>query len=133
VPGAKTINGAPVFEHGCGSSDVLHALLQSTDMRLTGLVGHSKGALAIKNALRSLSPDATEGLRVVTLGCPIPEEGKDQGVRYHQVLGAFDLLGQLNMWGNLPSQWVAATHTTNPYQFLPIDAVRAAVEGLEVR
>lgn len=130
VPNAKTINGAPVFEHGCGSSDVLHALLQSPDMRLTGLVGHSKGALAIKNALRSLSPAETAGLNVVTLGCPIPEEVT--GVHYHQVLGAFDLLGQLNMWGNLPDKWVAAKHTTNPYGVLPLGAARAAVEGLRI-
>ena len=29
VPNAKTLNGAPIFQHGSGASDVLHALLQS--------------------------------------------------------------------------------------------------------
>src|SRR6185295_1953483 len=34
------------------------------------LVGHSKGALQIGNGIRSLPPDRTHGLHVVTLGCP---------------------------------------------------------------
>jgi hypothetical protein len=36
----------------------------------------------------------TQGLRVVTLGCPIGEHVA--GVDYHQYLGLFDALGQLN-------------------------------------
>jgi hypothetical protein len=34
------------------------------------LVGHSKGALQINNAIQSLPAERTQGLRVVTLGCP---------------------------------------------------------------
>ena len=79
-PGARTVNGGPVFRTGCGSSDVLHDLMR--ELRFTHLVGHSKGALAIANALRDLPPGRTKDLKVVTLGCPIAEERTD--ARYHQ-------------------------------------------------
>jgi hypothetical protein len=36
---------------------------------------------------------------VVTLGCPIGEDVA--GVDYHQYLGLFDALGQINAWGSL--------------------------------
>jgi hypothetical protein len=45
----------------------------------------------------------------VTLGCPIAE-----GVSYHQYLGLFDALGQLNTWGNWPEHWPPTWHSTNP-------------------
>ena len=66
--------GAPIFRYGSGSSDALHALLEhrATPFRL--LVGHSKGALQINNAIQSLPAERTRGLRVVTLGCPIGED-----------------------------------------------------------
>ena len=32
---------------------------------------------------------------------------------YHQYLGLFDALGQLNAWGNLPNSWVPTDHSTN--------------------
>lgn len=117
----QTIAGhdEPVFEHGSGSSDVLHALLRAAGMSFRLLIGHSKGALAIKNAIRSLPDVRSRELTVVTLGCPVKEEVA--GVRYHQHLGAFDLLGQLNAWGNLPDDWPVATHTTNPCQPLPLE------------
>lgn len=92
--------GTPIFRYGSGSSDALHVLLEhrATPFRL--LIGHSKGALQINNAIQSLSAERTQGLRVVTLGCPI---GKNvEGVDYHQCLGPFDALGQLNAWGHLP-------------------------------
>ena len=105
-------NGAPVFRYGSGSSDVLHALLvhRPTPFRL--LVGHSKGALQINNAIQSLPGERTQGLRVVTLGCPIAEDVA--GVDYHQYLGVFDALGQLNAWGHLPEHWAPTWHSTNP-------------------
>jgi hypothetical protein len=111
APGSarEHLTGAPVFETGSGSSDVLHLLLQKLKFRC--LVGHSKGALSIGNAIRSLDADATDGLRVVTLGCPIAEE--IEGVSYHQFLGWFDALGQLNSLGNPPQTWTLTTHSTN--------------------
>jgi hypothetical protein len=104
--------GAPIFRYGSGSSDVLHALLEhrATPFRL--LVGHSKGALQINNALQSLPVKRTQGLQVVTLGCPIGENVA--GVNYHQYLGLFDALGQLNAWGHWPEYWPLTWHSTNP-------------------
>jgi hypothetical protein len=104
--------GAPVFRYGSGSSDVLHALLahRATPFRL--LVGHSKGALQINNALQSLPAERTQGLQVVTLGCPIGENVA--GVEYHQYLGLFDALGQANAWGHRPEHWAPTWHSTNP-------------------
>ena len=109
----KTVHGAPVYRHGSGSSDVLHALMKDRASPFQIVVGHSKGALQIGNALRSLDPDRTYGVRVVTLGCPIAEAAP--GVEYHRYLGLFDALGQLNMWGHLPEQWTPTWHSTNPY------------------
>ena len=91
VPGAKTVRGAPVFRTGSGSSDALHALLARRETPFALLVGHSKGALQINNALRSLPDERTSGVRVVTLGCPIATG--ISGVAYHQYLGLFDALG----------------------------------------
>src|SRR5258705_9422747 len=76
------------------------------------LVGHSKGALQINNAIQSLPAERTRGLRVVTLGCPIGENVA--GVDYHQYLGLFDALGQLNAWGHWPDHWPPTWHSTNP-------------------
>ena len=112
IPNEPTVRGAPVFRHGSGSSDVLHALLLRRDTPSRLLVGHSKGALRIGNAIESLPPERTRALRVVTLGCPI---GKSvRGVDYHQYLGLFDALGQLNAWGHRPDHWPPTWHSTNP-------------------
>lgn len=111
TPNAKSLNGAPVFRHGSGSSDVLHALLLHRDAPFKLLVGHSKGALQIGNAIRSLPPERTHELHVVTLGCPISADV--EGVNYYQYLGLFDALGQLNMWGHRPTQWPPTWHSTN--------------------
>ncbi len=112
TPRQPTARGAPIFRYGSGSSDVLHALLEhrATPFRL--LVGHSKGALQINNAIQSLPAARTHGLRVVTLGCPIGENVS--GVDYHQYLGLFDALGQLNAWGHRPDHWPPTWHSTNP-------------------
>lgn len=104
--------GAPVFRYGSGSSDVLHALLRHRVKSFRLLVGHSKGALQINNAIQSLPTERTRGLRVVTLGCPIGENVA--GVDYHQYLGLFDALGQLNAWGHWPEHWPPTWHSTNP-------------------
>ncbi len=112
APGAETLRGAPVFRTGSGSSDVLHALLRDRARPFELLVGHSKGALQIGNAIASLPANRTAGLRVVTLGCPIVEAV--DGVRYHQYLGLYDALGQLNSWGNQPYVWTKTWHSTDP-------------------
>jgi hypothetical protein len=113
IPDAKTLHGAPVYRYGSGSSDVLHALMSKRSTPFKLIVGHSKGALQIGNALRSLAFDRTNGVRVVTLGCPIAEDAP--GAIYHQYLGLFDALGQLNMWGHWPDHWPPTWHSTNPY------------------
>jgi hypothetical protein len=65
----KAENGAPVFQRGSGSSDVLHAILK--DVPGIGRVfGHSKGALVIENAILDLPRDTRERLNIVTFGCP---------------------------------------------------------------
>jgi hypothetical protein len=120
----KAATGAPTFLRGSGSSDVLHALMLKVE--ISCLVGHSKGALQIGNALEGLKPPRTKNLRIVTLGCPIPEAV--EGATYRQYLGIFDALGQLNAWGNSPSDWTPTQHTTNRQLPLDMDAV-ALVAG----
>ncbi|HEY2009394.1 MAG TPA: hypothetical protein VGH23_10425 [Rhizomicrobium sp.] len=121
APGSKKApTGAPIFQTGSGSSDVLHALLQ--EIALKRLIGHSKGALAIANAIRSLHPDERNGLQVVTLGCPIAAEFDT--VTYRQFLGLFDALGQLNSWNNLPDTWLPSGHSTNMCLPLSMDVER---------
>jgi hypothetical protein len=124
APGSERLaNGAPVFRYGCGSSDVLHALMERRPIRW--VVGHSKGALSAHNALESLGADRTRGLRVVTLGCPVPED--IPGASFHQFLGLFDALGQLNAWGRRPERWVATDHSTNTA--LPLSMHAQALVG----
>jgi hypothetical protein len=110
APGHKTLNGAPVFRTGCGSSDVLHALMEALPS-INRVVGHSKGALSISNALHALPAGRLEGVEVVTLGCPIAED--PPAATYRQFLGRFDALGALNAWGNLPTAWLNTDHSTN--------------------
>jgi len=112
TPQEPTLRGAPIFRHGSGSSDALHALLERRVTPFRLLVGHSKGALQINNAIQSLRAARTKGLRVVTLGCPIAENVS--GVDYHQYLGLFDALGLLNAWGHRPDHWPPTWHSTNP-------------------
>src|SRR5258707_489150 len=102
TPQEPTARGAPIFRYGSGSSDALHALLEHRVI----------GALQINNAIQSLPAERTRGLRVVTLGCPIGENGA--GVDYHPYLGLFDALGQLNAWGHWPGHWPPTWHSTNP-------------------
>jgi hypothetical protein len=102
--------GAPVFRHGSAASDDLHAILEAVP-RITRLVGHSKGALAIENALRSLATIRAGGISVITLGCVIAEEFPQNG--YEQYLGWLDALGTLNSWNRRPEHRVFTHHSTN--------------------
>ncbi len=111
VPGvAKVETGAPVFQRGSGSSDVLHEILVESKF-IGRLCGHSKGALVIGNAIRDLPEATSEKLEVVTFGCPVSEDERD--AEYMQFLGLLDGLGWLNSWGNRPEAWPVTHHSTN--------------------
>ena len=95
-----------------GNAHRIASSLLAPETSIKWLVGHSKGALAIGNALESLPLMATKGLTVITLGCPIAEGVP--GATYHQFLGLFDALGQANAWWHRPETWTATDHSTNP-------------------
>ena len=99
-----------VFRSGSPESDILHDILVK-EPRINRLYGHSKGALCIQNAIRSLPDERYKHLHVTTFGCVIQEEKDDPD--YHQVMGRIDGLGQLNSWGNWPEQWIGSWHSTN--------------------
>jgi hypothetical protein len=102
--------GAPVFRHGSAASDDVHAILSAVP-GITRLVGHSKGALAIENALRSQATPRAGGISVVTLGCVIAEEFPQN--RYEQHLGWLDALGTLKSWNRRPEHRPLTHHSTN--------------------
>jgi len=111
TPGrAMAPSGAPVFRHGSAASDDLHAVLEQAP-QITRVVGHSKGSLAIANALRSLPSERTEELSVLTFGCVVTEELEHRN--YAQYLGLFDPLGILNSWGHRPEKRLLSHHSTN--------------------
>jgi hypothetical protein len=111
TPGRETApTGAPVFRHGSAASDDVHAILRNVS-GITRVIGHSKGALAIENALRSLTPNRTTEITVHTFGCVISEETSCK--RYSQYLGLIDALGMLNSGDNLPEHRPFADHSTN--------------------
>ena len=126
---ARAPSGAPVFEHGRAASDDLHGVLQDAPL-ITRVIGHSKGALAIANALRSLPPERTRDIAVVTFGCAIAEELKHCG--YTQFLGVLDGLGALNSWGHQPEQRPLAHHSTNSLipLSLPVPALVERFDGV---
>lgn len=103
--------GAPVFQKGSAASDDVHAILEHVP-GITRLVGHSKGALAIENAVRSLSKQRQkQPMDILTFGCVISEPLPHY--RYFQSLGLIDGLGLLNSSGHKPDYRPMATHTTN--------------------
>ena len=113
TPGREMAStGAPVFRHGSAASDDVHAILKSVP-GITRLVGHSKGALAIENALRSLSAERVKTISVLTFGCVISENLADKS--YAQYLGWIDPLGILNSLGNAPEFRPFAHHSTNTF------------------
>ncbi|MEX3940629.1 hypothetical protein AB4Y44_13965 [Paraburkholderia sp. BR10937] len=111
TPGHKeAATGAPEFLTGNPASDVLHSILENAPT-IDTLLGHSKGALVIANALRSLAPGVTKRLWVATFGCPISESVEVD--HYEQYLGILDGLGALNSWGNIPDHILVTHHSTN--------------------
>ena len=111
TPGRETAStGAPVFRYGSAASDDVHAILRNVP-GIVRLIGHSKGALAIENALRSLSTDRTKTITVHTFGCVISEEVPCKC--YSQYLGLIDGLGVLNSSDNSPEYRPFADHSTN--------------------
>lgn len=120
--------GAPVFRTGNAASDIVHSILQNAP-GIVNLIGHSKGSLAIGNAIRSLPPGRAASLAVVTFGCPIAEVV--EVARYRQFLGIFDGLGLLNSWGNRPDARIVSHHSTNtliPLSMLITLLIRAALD-----
>ena len=111
VPGATPLmqGNTPPFRTGSPESDILHAILESAP-QITRLYGHSKGALCIENAIRSLPGDRTDGLDITTFGAVIREEC---GANFDQIIGRLDGLGQLSSWGNWPERWIETWHSTN--------------------
>ena len=108
--GSKPLDGGEAFLTGNPASDVLHALLSHAP-RISALLGHSKGALVIENALRALDESVASRLWVTTFGCPIDEQAP--AARYTQFLGDFDALGWSNSWGHLPEIRIPTHHSTN--------------------
>jgi hypothetical protein len=111
TPGhASAPTGAPVFRHGSAASDDVHAILERVP-GITRVIGHSKGALAIENALRSLPTERTAQLAVITFGCVISEQFAR--TKYTQYLGWLDVLGILNSWWHAPEFRPLTHHSTN--------------------
>jgi hypothetical protein len=92
------------------SSAVLHAILKDVPS-ITRVFGHSKGGVAIKNAIQSLPREQTQRLHVVTFGWSMPEDVPTAG--YSQFLGQIDGLGLLNSWGHPSPTLIPTHHGTN--------------------
>ena len=117
---------ADTFLTGSPESDVLHHILLEAP-QIERLCGHSKGALAIENAVRSLPETRYRNLHVTTFGCVVQEE---TDADYDQIMGEIDSLGQLNSWGNWPEQWIFSWHSTNT--MLPLTMAVARLAKQEV-
>lgn len=124
VPRRREASAAPPFLPGAPESDILHAILLSAP-DVVRVVGHSKGALCIENALRDLPPRRAKSIAATTFGCAIAEQTP---ARYEQILGRIDALGQLNSWGNLPERWIDAWHSTNTLLPLAMPVARLTAE-----
>ena len=115
APGDAAANtGAAVLRRGGGASlatcckqtsNALHAILKDVP-NIKRVFGHSKGGLAIKNAIQSLPRETTQRLHVVTFGCSIAEDTPTAG--YSQFLGVLDGLGLLTAFN--PSHTLIPTH-----------------------
>jgi hypothetical protein len=92
------------------SSNVLHAILNDVPT-INRVFGHSKGGVAIRNAMQSLPHETTQRLHVVTFGWSMPEDIPTAG--YSQFLGRIDGLGLANSWGSPSPTLVPGHHGTN--------------------
>jgi hypothetical protein len=120
APGTAEANSrAPVFQRGSGSSpptrctqpsNVLRAILKDVP-DIKRLFGHSKGALAIRDAIQDLPRKTTQRLHVVTFGCSITEDTPT--ACYSQFVGLMDGVGLLNSWGNPLQSLIPMHHSTN--------------------
>jgi hypothetical protein len=88
---------------------VLHAILKDVP-NIKRVFGHSKGGVAIKNAIENLPRETTQRLHIVTFGCSIAEDTPTAG--YSQFLGAIDGLGLLTAF-NPSHTLIPAHHSTN--------------------
>ena len=125
TPGRPTApTGAPVFLHGSAASDDVHAILEAVP-GIARVVGHSKGALAIENALRDLPKARVAKISVLTFGCVISEP---RHKNYAQYLGVIDGLGLLNSEGHSPEYRPFSHHSTNtyiPFSMTVAESIRA--------
>jgi hypothetical protein len=111
--GASTLldsNGHSLPTFCAQSSNVLHAILNDVPA-INRVFGHSKGGVAIRNAIQSLPPGMTQRLHVVTFGWSMPEDIPTAG--YSQFLGRGDGLGLANSWGSPPPTLIPTHHGTN--------------------
>jgi hypothetical protein len=91
------------------TSNVLHAILKDVP-NIQRVFGHSKGGVAIKDAIQRLPRETTQRLHVVTFGCSIAEDTPTAG--YSQFLGVLDGLGLLTAF-NPSHTLIPAHHSTN--------------------
>jgi hypothetical protein len=91
------------------TSNVLHAILKDVP-NIKRVFGHSKGGLAIKNAIQSLPRKTTQRLHIVTFGCAIAEDTPTAS--YSQFLGLIDGLGLLTAF-NQSHTLIPTHHSTN--------------------
>ncbi len=124
---SSTAIGEEAFRCGNPESAILHVIVKGAE-QITRLYGHSKGALCIENAVRSLPQPRQRQLHVTTFGCVIQEE---TGADYNQIMGTIDGLGLLNSWGNWPEQWIRSWHSTNT--MLPLTMPVADLVKKDVR
>jgi hypothetical protein len=92
------------------SSNALRAILKDMPY-IRRVLGHSKGAVAIKNAIQDLPVETTRRLHVVTFGCSIAEDTPTAG--YSQFLGLIDGVGLLSSWGHPWKTLIHTHHSTN--------------------
>jgi hypothetical protein len=104
VPSFGRRSGSSVPTSSAQSTNVLHAILKEVPS-INRVFGHSKGGVAIKNAIQSLPREMTQRLHVVTFGWSMPEDIPTAG--YSQFLGRIDQLGLLHSW---PSHTLIPTH-----------------------
>ncbi|QEK11427.1 hypothetical protein FQB35_03035 [Crassaminicella thermophila] len=120
-------NKQEIYVKGVKDSEVLIELLEKNSDRMKMLVGHSKGALSIANALFGLENKLIKidrNIEIVTFSCPVHLPKSYKNIR--QYLGFFDwFLGPVNKTADNEEYKIVyiAGHTTNmmiPYH-MPVE------------